>query len=163
MLCSPPYALFYYYYYTYILLLYIFFINIFLQVSGFGLVTSENVFKVCDQPHPKRIKLCIDKIREGNTKEAQDIIIELCANGYAASDVIQTIFRVTKAYDMPEHQKLEYIREIGFSHLRISEGLNTQLQLLGCISRMCKMVHNKTFQPVKVTSSNTNNLMSMDI
>ncbi len=50
---------------------------------------------------------------------------------------------------------MEYIREIGFTHLRISEGLNTQLQLLGCIARLANMVHNGTFQPVK--SSNVVN------
>lgn len=126
----------------------------------------ENVFKVCDQPHPKKIKVCIDYIREGSTKKAQNIIIQLCSHGYAASDIIQTIFRVTKAYDMPEQQKLEYIREIGFSHLRISEGLNTQLQLLGCIARLCKMVHNKIYSAVKVLTNDNNdnnNNISMDI
>lgn len=56
--------------------------------------------------------------------------------------------QVTKSYDMPEPQKLEYIREIGFTHLRISEGLNTQLQLLGCIARMANLVHNGSFAPV---------------
>ncbi len=44
---------------------------------------------------------------------------------------------MAKAYDMPEPQKLDYIREIGFTHMRIAEGLNTQLQLLGCVARLC--------------------------
>ena len=43
--------------------------------------------------------------------------------------------------DLPEPQMLEYIREIGFSHMRIAEGLNTQLQLLGCIARLCALHH----------------------
>ena len=30
-------------------------------VSGFGHVTSTNVFKVCDQPHPLKIKAAIEK------------------------------------------------------------------------------------------------------
>lgn len=41
---------------------------------------------------------------------------------------------------MPEPQKLAFIREIGFTHMRISEGLNTQLQLLGCAARLCNLV-----------------------
>jgi replication factor C subunit 2/4 len=40
---------------------------------------------------------------------------------------------------MPEPEKLEFLREIGFSHMRISEGLNTQLQLLGCIARLSQI------------------------
>lgn len=75
-------------------------------------------------------------------------MVSLFAAGYAATDIIQTIFRVTKSNDMPEPQKLDYIREIGFTHMRISEGLNTQLQLIGCIARMCNMVHNGTYSAV---------------
>ena len=38
-------------------------------VSGFGIVTSENVFKVCDQPHPQKLKAAIERAREGKTAE----------------------------------------------------------------------------------------------
>ena len=130
-------------------------------VSGFKHVNSENVFKVCDQPHPLKLKAAIERCREGKTKEAQDIVIALWHSGYAATDIIQTLFRVptsfdlyfvffihlkdmifqfikfkvTRTADMPEPQKLDFIREIGFTHMRIAEGLNTMLQLLGCIAR----------------------------
>ena len=39
---------------------------------------------------------------------------------------------------MPEAEKLEFIKEIGFTHMRISEGLNTYLQLAGLLARLCK-------------------------
>jgi replication factor C subunit 2/4 len=76
-------------------------------------------------------------VREGKMKDAMDVIMGLCNSGYAATDIIQTIFKVTRHYPMSEPEKLEFLREIGFSHMRISEGLNTQLQLIGCISRLC--------------------------
>jgi replication factor C subunit 2/4 len=41
--------------------------------------------------------------------------------------------------DLNEPLKLEFIREIGFSHMRISEGLDTELQLLGCVARLCQL------------------------
>lgn len=110
-------------------------------VSGFGHVSSVNVFKVCDQPHPMKLKAVIERAQAGRTKECQDIIMELWSSGYAATDIIQTLFRVTRSADMPEPQKLEFIREIGFSHMRIAEGLNSQLQLLGCVSRLCATKH----------------------
>lgn len=47
--------------------------------------------------------------------------------------------QVTRALEMPETQKLDFIREIGFSHMRIAQGLNTQLQLLGCIARLSQL------------------------
>lgn len=63
--------------------------------------------------------------------------MDLWSSGYAATDIITTLFRVSRSSDLPEQLKLEYIREIGFTHMRIAEGLNTQLQLLGCVARLC--------------------------
>jgi len=69
-----------------------------------------------------------------------DIMMSLFSTGYAATDVIQTLFKVTRGHStMPEAEKLEFLREIGFTHMRIAEGLNTQLQLLGCIARLCEL------------------------
>lgn len=72
----------------------------------------------------------------GQIKEGIDIIMSLCQQGYSPTDIIQSLFRVTRTADLPEPLKLEYMREIGFTHMRISEGLNTQLQLIGCVSRL---------------------------
>lgn len=45
--------------------------------SGFGHVSQENVFKVCDQPHPHKLRAAIQKAREGNTQEALDVVMAL--------------------------------------------------------------------------------------
>jgi replication factor C subunit 2/4 len=108
-------------------------------VSGFGLVNADNVFKVCDQPHPLKIRSALEKTRLGDMAAAQQVIMKLWGSGYAATDIITTLFRVTRSSELPEHIKLEYIREIGFTHMRIAEGLNTQLQLLGCIARLTQL------------------------
>ena len=112
-------------------------------VSGFGKVTSEFVFKVCDSPHPLKVKAAVELARNGKTKEAVAIVMGLCASGYAATDVIQTLFKVTRTMDMNEVDKLEFIREIGFTHMRISEGLNTPLQIAGCVARLSAMSHSR--------------------
>jgi len=108
-------------------------------VSGFGLVNADNVFKVCDQPHPIKIRDAIDKTTKGDMAGAQEVIMNLWGSGYAATDIVTTLFRVTRSSALPEPIKLEYIREIGFTHMRIAEGLNTQLQLLGCLARLCAL------------------------
>jgi len=41
---------------------------------------------------------------------------------------------------MPEALKLEYLREIGFAHMKIADGVASMLQLLGLISRLCQKV-----------------------
>nr|GAT48447.1 predicted protein [Mycena chlorophos] len=108
--------------------------------SGFGFVSGDNVFKVCDQPHPIVVQATIRACMKGDIATAMEKLNELWEQGYSAVDIIVTIFRVVKTFDeMPEYTKLEYIKEIGFTHMRILEGVGTLLQLAGLISRLCKM------------------------
>jgi len=44
--------------------------------------------------------------------------------------------QVTKSAPLPEPLKLEYIKEIGFAHMRVADGLNTYLQLAGLVARL---------------------------
>ncbi|EDV22474.1 uncharacterized protein TRIADDRAFT_28707, partial [Trichoplax adhaerens] len=105
--------------------------------AGFGHVNSENVFKVCDEPHPLLIKQMIQASIECNIDEAYKVLSHLWQLGYSPIDIITNIFRVCKNYDMPEYLKLEFIKEIGFTHMRIVEGIDSLLQLSGLLSRMC--------------------------
>ncbi|KAJ3882749.1 P-loop containing nucleoside triphosphate hydrolase protein [Lentinula edodes] len=108
--------------------------------SGFGFVSGDNVFKVCDQPHPIIVQEIIKFCTEGKVDSAMDRLTDLWDNGYSAVDIVVTIFRVVKTSDsMPEYTKLEYIKEIGFTHMRILEGVGTILQLAGLVARLCKM------------------------
>ena len=50
------------------------------------------------------------------------------------------MFRVTKTIPtLSEESKLEFIREIGFTHMRILDGVQSLLQLSGCVSKLCKI------------------------
>ena len=46
--------------------------------------------------------------------------------------------QVTKNHSrMPEDVQLEFIKEIGFTHMRIADGVETLLQLTGLCARLC--------------------------
>jgi len=108
--------------------------------SGFGFVSSDNVFKVCDQPHPVAVQTIIRACSKGDIENSMIKLQELWNQGYSAVDIIVTIFRVVKTFDeLPEYTKLEYIKEIGFTHMRILEGVGTLIQLGGLVARLCKM------------------------
>jgi len=108
--------------------------------SGFGFVSSDNVFKVCDQPHPVVVQTIIRACSKGDIENSMIKLQELWNQGYSAVDIIVTIFRVVKTFDeLPEYTKLEYIKEIGFTHMRILEGVGTLIQLGGLVARLCKM------------------------
>lgn len=109
--------------------------------SGFGLVNEENVFKVCDQPHPILIQKIIKSCLAGDVDKAIDGINNLWRLGYSASDIISTLFRVVKDLDksISEYLKLEYIKEIGLVHMRLVEGCATVNQITGLVGRLSKM------------------------
>lgn len=105
--------------------------------KGGGTVNQTTVFKVCDQPHPKTVGEIIGHCHKGDTKAAVDLMQKLFRSGYSASDIIGTLFKVVKVRtDLPEALKLEYLREIGFTHMRIADGVNTMLQLFGLLARL---------------------------
>jgi replication factor C subunit 2/4 len=108
--------------------------------NGFGHINSENVFKVCDEPHPLLVKQMIENCMELKLDDAMKILAHLWKLGYSAEDIINVIFRVCKTAQMPEYVKLEYIKLIGLTHARISQGLNSLLQLNALLAKFVKLV-----------------------
>ncbi|CAF3605852.1 unnamed protein product [Rotaria sp. Silwood1] len=107
-------------------------------VFGFGHVNSENVFKVCDEPHPILIRDMIEKCLKSDLDEAYKAMNHLWRLGYTAEDILSVIMRVTKTYPMSEFMQLEFIREIGLTYMRVSQGVESQLQLSSLLARLCE-------------------------
>jgi replication factor C subunit 2/4 len=108
--------------------------------AGFGVVNQENVFKVCDQPQPflisKIVKACLDEDVETACEEMEHIF----SLGYSTLDVITSLYKIIRDYEpIQETIKLEFIRHIGLTHLRIREGTQSRIQLLGLIAKLCKL------------------------
>lgn len=70
--------------------------------AGFGKITSENVMKVCDQPHPLLLKQLLDHALQGDFEQAHHIYAQLWDEGYAAIDIIGSLFRIAKYHECPE-------------------------------------------------------------
>ena len=110
--------------------------------SGFGLVDQDNVFKVCDQPHPLAAGAALRACATGSLSSAYATLHEMHVKGYNAVDIITTLFRVVKAADdamLPEALKLVFIREIGFAHMRAGDGANSVLQIAGLAAKLCRV------------------------
>lgn len=112
--------------------------------KGFGLVNSENVFKVCDEPHPMLIKKMLNNCVKGDYDSAYTTIQHLWGLGYSADDVITNIFRVLKTMEMDEMIKLEYIRLTSKAHLRVIQGVSSLLQLSALLAKMSKVYSTTT-------------------
>lgn len=105
--------------------------------AGFGFINSENVFKVCDEPHPLLVKSMLEHCVNANIDGAYKIIEQLWSLGYSPEDIIGNIFRVCKTFPMPEYLKLEFIKEIGYTHMKVAEGVNSLLQMAGLLGKLC--------------------------
>nr|CAI5855839.1 unnamed protein product [Callosobruchus analis] len=106
--------------------------------NGFGEVNSQNVYKVCDEPHPMLIKEMLKNCIDGDIRKAYKVIQYLWNLGYAAEDIIKNIFRVCKNMDIEEGLKLSFIKEISLTHQRIVDGLCSLIQMSGLLARLCK-------------------------
>lgn len=122
--------------------------NLQATVSGFSLVNADNVFKVCDQPHPLIVSKMIEGCIAGNVNEAYDAMQHLYDLGYAPVDIIGTVFRVVKNFPnskIAEWTQLNFIKEIGYTHMKILEGHTTLIQLTGLVARLCRIGLGKDF------------------
>lgn len=106
--------------------------------DGFESVTEENVFKVCDEPPPVVLQNIIECCLKLNFDEAEKCLKHLYKLGYCTEDIVSSMFRVVKSYNMPEFTKLEYLKQIGIVQIRIVQGVNSMLQMKGLISHFIK-------------------------
>jgi len=112
--------------------------------TGFGDITADNVFKVCDQPHPMLVRRILEDCAKAQLPTAYTGMKGLCDMGYSAMDIITTLFKVARNSDLQEFLKLEYLKEIGFCHMRIGDGVNSRLQLSGLLAKLCKITMQST-------------------
>lgn len=109
-------------------------------VSGFGLVNGENVFKVVDQPHPLVVKEMIIHANNKAIDQSIEKLDYLWNKGYSPIDIVTTSFRVIKSlFEINEERRLEIIREVGITHMRVLEGVSTYLQIAGLLARISEI------------------------
>ncbi|GMM36764.1 replication factor C subunit 4 [Saccharomycopsis crataegensis] len=106
-------------------------------VSGFGFVNEQNVFKVVDQPHPLVIRSMLVAANNGSIEESIAQLDKLWKKGYSPIDIVTTSFRVIKGLvEINEEKRLEMMKEIGITHMRVLEGVSSYLQIAGLLARI---------------------------
>lgn len=109
-------------------------------VAGFGFVNGENVFKIVDSPHPLIIKKMILKVVDGDIDQSLELLKGLWDKGYSAIDIASTSFKVVKNLDeIDESDRLEIMKEIGITHMRVLEGVGSYLQLNALMARIAAL------------------------
>lgn len=91
---------------------------------GYGFVNEENVYSICDIPHPKRIEEIVLSCYSKDFEKAISSLKILIKEGYSRIDLIKIFFRVSKKIEnISEEYRLKLLSEIGKTHMRILEGV----------------------------------------
>ena len=62
--------------------------------AGFGLVNDENVYKVCDQPHPLVVEKILAACQAGDVTEANKNLSQLWTDGYSVRKICNPILDI---------------------------------------------------------------------
>lgn len=114
--------------------------NLQLVFNGFGEINSDNVYKLCDKPHPTIIKNIFIACYNKDLKKALTQLDELRSSGYCGSDIcisMTNTLKSTKIDEIDEETKIKYLEDISKTCIIISKGLDKPLQLTGCIAKLC--------------------------
>lgn len=105
--------------------------------NAFGMVNAENVFKMNDQPKPKQVKEAFEAALKKDWAGAFAPIRDIYKQGYSTADIVSTCGRVAKTMNAPEHIKLEWLKDIGLTHMRVNAGATGLVQLDALVSKFC--------------------------
>lgn len=103
-----------------------------------GKIGKEEVYEVCDMPHPEKIKEAMVACwKEKNHFKAWGNLKVIYDQGHTQQDILGMMFRQLKAdQDCPEHKKLAFIRLLGEFHMRLGQGVASALQVESLIAKL---------------------------
>jgi len=105
---------------------------------AFGKLNEDNVYKMIDKPKPIYIEKIINNCLKGELAEAIETTKELFNKGYYPNDILLTFMKclLEKDLNIKETTKLKIHEIISLSYIRVNGGIDTLLQLCGCIAKI---------------------------
>ena len=105
--------------------------------AGFGHVTADNVYRVCDTPHPLTMAAILEACLAQDIDKAAALMGDMWKSGYAALDVVTTLFKVLKAHArLGEVLKMELLQTLSATHMRVLDGVSTLVQMHGLCAKI---------------------------
>ena len=102
-------------------------------------LSVENIYKLIDKPRPFYINMILQACLDDDYKTAINNVMLLYNKGYTPNDILLTfmkyLFEETDE-NIDEGLKLQIYEIISASYIRINAGVDTLLQLCGCISKI---------------------------
>ena len=101
--------------------------NLQATAAGFGVVEKDNVFKVCDQPHPDLMHNVLKCCLTGRFSDACGLVDTVYNEGYNLIDIINTLTKImqTMADVKSEELRLAFLKEATVIKMKTLEGNNS--------------------------------------
>ena len=114
---------------------------------SFNILNSENVYKLIDKPKPYYIHEIISNSYNKDYNKVISIIKDLYNKGYTPNDILLTFMKYIFEYNnnLEEKNKLELYKIISNNYIKINNGVDSLLQLYGCISKIYLYINNINF------------------
>lgn len=115
--------------------------NLQITYNGYINVIPDNVYKLYDVPHPFIIEQIFISCYQKNLIQALRIFNDLKNKGYSSSDISLSMIETLKNMEkdkIDEKTRIRYLDEVCRACVIISSGLNSPLQITGCIAALCK-------------------------
>jgi replication factor C subunit 2/4 len=115
---------------------------------SFGELNECNVYKLIDKPKLYYINEILENCISGNYIKTINIVKNLYQKGYTPNDILLTFMKYLFEENcndnkLNEDDKLRLYEIISLSYIRINNGIDTLLQLCGCISKIFIYLQNK--------------------
>lgn len=105
-------------------------------------ISENTVADVYDRPHRKVLRDLMKKCIKKDISSAFKMIEDLKHDGYNGSDIMSGMFGTIKSSycdDFEKNDRVKLCSKISDGIYHISKGLDTDIQILSCISDMCNL------------------------
>jgi replication factor C subunit 2/4 len=106
---------------------------------------QNTIYNVLDKPKPFYINNILNHCVNNNLNDAIDILIELYNKGYTPNDILLSFMKYLmenkETIQLEEEYILKIYEIISLTYIRVNGGIDTLLQLCGCISKICLYLH----------------------
>lgn len=113
--------------------------NLQATAAGYGVVTYDAVFQVCDQPQPEVIRDIVKCSLSGDFTGATSRLDILWTKGYSPFDLASSLYRTVSDLGLDEMTQLAILKELAVLRMRLLDGVCSLLQFHGCIAKLCDL------------------------
>jgi len=109
----------------------------------FNDLTKETVYNLIDKPKIDKIKNILLNCKNKDLVSSLKLINELYNNGHSSSDILLSFLNYIQKGDIKylnEEEKLKLYDITSRSYIKVNNGINTLLQLYGCIANIHKFI-----------------------